>query len=66
MLSSRTIGTIRSMGFSPYCSKGQDAIASGLKELEQHGYLIRRKIRDRNGRFTDVEYVIFELPRVRP
>ena len=49
-------------GLQSILLEGRDAIASGLKELEQHGYLIRRKIRDRNGRFTDVEYVIFELP----
>lgn len=49
-------------GLQSILLEGRDAIASGLKELEQHGYLIRRKIRDHNGRFTDVEYVIFELP----
>ncbi len=42
--------------------EGRDAIASGLNELERHGYLVRRKTRDRFGRFTDVEYIIYEYP----
>lgn len=49
-------------GLQSILLEGRDAIASGLRELEKHGYLIRRKVRDRNGRFTDVEYVIFEMP----
>ena len=49
-------------GLQTILLEGRDAIASGLTELERHGYLVRRKTRDRFGRFTDVEYIIYEYP----
>ena len=49
-------------GLQTILFEGRDAIASGLNELERHGYLVRRKTRDRFGRFTDVEYIIYEYP----
>ena len=49
-------------GLQAILLEGRDAIASGLNELERHGYLVRRKTRDRFGRFTDVEYIIYEVP----
>ena len=49
-------------GLQTILLEGRDAIASGLNELERHGYLVRRKTRDRFGRFTDVEYIIYEYP----
>lgn len=49
-------------GLQTILFEGRDAIASGLTELERHGYLVRRKTRDRFGRFTDVEYIIYEYP----
>lgn len=51
-------------GLQTILLEGRDAIASGLTELERHGYLVRRKTRDRFGRFTDVEYISpsFERP----
>jgi hypothetical protein len=38
------------------------ATRSAIKELEEHGYLIRRPIRE-NGRIKDWEYIIFECPQ---
>ena len=49
-------------GLQSILFEGRDAISSGLNELERHGYLVRRKTRDRFGRFTDVEYTIYEYP----
>ena len=49
-------------GLQTILFEGRDAIASGLNELERHGYLVRHKTRDRFGRFTDVEYIIYEYP----
>ena len=49
-------------GLQTILFEGWDAIASGLNELERHGYLVRHKTRDRFGRFTDVEYIIYEYP----
>ena len=43
---------------------GQASIRSGLKELEDFGYLSRYKVRDRKGRITKVEWEIFEKPQL--
>ena len=49
-------------GLALICKDGVDSITAQLKELEQYGYLSRRRLRDENGRITDMEYVIYEEP----
>ena len=49
-------------GMKTFCKEGRDAIRSALKELEYFGYLERRKVRDARGRYTDIEYIIYEVP----
>lgn len=49
-------------GLACICKDGVDSIASALKELEQHGYLTRQRIRFENGRLGDIEYTIHEKP----
>ena len=49
-------------GLACICKDGVDSIGSALKELEQHGYLTRRRIRFENGRLGDIEYMIHEKP----
>ena len=34
-----------------------------LRELEAAGYIVRHKLRDRQGRISDTEYVIYEQPQ---
>lgn len=41
---------------------GRDAVYSGIKELEQYGYIKREQIRD-NGTFKGLRYVVFETPQ---
>lgn len=43
---------------------GQASIRSGLKELEQNGYLTRERTRDANGRVSDVVWTIRDKPHV--
>ena len=50
-------------GLAALASDGTSATRSALKELEEHGYLIRRPIRD-YGRIVDWEYLIFENPEM--
>ena len=50
-------------GLAAICKDGVDGITAQLKELEQRGYLVRHRIRDSNGRITDMEYVIYEEPQ---
>ncbi len=52
--------TIR--GLASICKDGVDAISGALKELENCGYLVRRRIRDSKGRIRDTEYIIYERP----
>ena len=49
-------------GIVAVMKENRDAINSALCELEDYGYLTRQKIRDTNGKFTDVEYLITEKP----
>lgn len=49
-------------GLTTLASDGQSATRSAIKELEEHGYLIRRPIRE-NGKISDWEYIIFEYPQ---
>ena len=49
-------------GLAAICKDGVDGITAQLRELEQFGYLSRRRIRDENGRIVDMEYVIYEKP----
>jgi hypothetical protein len=48
-------GLVKAIG-----SDGRDSIRSGLKELENCGYLKRRRLHDEKGKFTDMEYIIYE------
>lgn len=44
---------------------GKDAITSGIKELEEHGYLVRERVRDEKGRLKEMEYTIYEVPQTK-
>lgn len=52
-------------GLAAICKDGEDSIRSGLKELEQYGYLVRERERDENGRMRGIVYHIYEIPRKR-
>lgn len=43
-------------------SEGRDAVRAALAELEEHGYLVRRKYRGENGQWTS-EHTIHERPQ---
>lgn len=50
-------------GLASISKDGVDSVGKALKELEQAGYIMRRQLRDKNGRITDTEYTIYENPR---
>lgn len=52
-------------GLACICKDGVDSITSALKELENHGYLTRARIRYENGRLGDIIYTIHEKPVVQ-
>lgn len=43
---------------------GQSSIRSGLKELEEAGYLVRTRTRDSLGRVSSVDWTIYDYPHV--
>lgn len=52
-------------GLACICRDGVDSITSALKELENHGYLTRQRIRYGNGRLGDIKYTIHERPVIQ-
>jgi len=50
-------------GLACICQDGLSSVRSGVAELEQNGYLTRRRIREANGQLSDIEYTIHEKPQ---
>jgi len=50
-------------GLAYICQDGISSVRSGIAELEKHGYLTRRRIREANGQLSDIEYTIHEIPQ---
>ena len=50
-------------GLAKICRDGVDSICSTVKELEEHGYIIRQRVRNNAGQLTTVEYTILEQPQ---
>ena len=50
-------------GLARICKDGVDSICAGVRELEEHGYVIRQRVRNPNGQFGAIEYTILEQPR---
>ena len=49
-------------GLASICKDGIDSICSTVKELEQHGYIVRERVRNDKGQLTTIEYTILEQP----
>ncbi|MEI3259720.1 MAG: helix-turn-helix domain-containing protein [Faecalimonas umbilicata] len=49
-------------GLATLSKDGIDSVRSALKELEYHGYVERHRIRSENGCYTDIEYIVREVP----
>lgn len=51
-------------GLAKICRDGVDSICSAVNELEEHGYVIRERIRNAKGQLTDIQYTILEKPEL--
>ena len=51
-------------GLTYLFTDGLDSIRQGIRELEEHGYIVRERKRDTKGRLGGMEYVIYETPRL--
>ena len=50
-------------GLARICKDGVDSICAGVRELEEHGYVIRERVRGANGQLGSIEYTILEQPK---
>ncbi|MGN0536373.1 MAG: helix-turn-helix domain-containing protein, partial [Acutalibacteraceae bacterium] len=50
-------------GLAAICGDGVDSISSALKELEDAGYIVRKRIRNAQGRLCGTEYIIYQIPQ---
>ena len=48
-------------GLAAISKEGEEGIASGLRELENAGYLTRKQLRGEHGRMGQTEYTIYEV-----
>lgn len=50
-------------GLATLSSDGLDSTRAALKNLEDHGYVVRRQLYDKRGRFAKCEYTVYERPQ---
>ena len=50
-------------GLASICKEGVDGIRATVRELENAGYIIRRRVRDQSGQMRGMEYTVFEQPQ---
>jgi len=50
-------------GLAHICKDGVDSICAGVRELEEHGYVVRERVRNTNGQLGSIEYTILEQPK---
>ena len=43
-------------GLARICKDGVDSICAGVRELEDHGYVVRERVRNANGQLGAIEY----------
>lgn len=49
-------------GLATLSKEGIGAVRTALKELEYYGYVERHRLRNECGCYTDVEYIVREVP----
>ncbi len=49
-------------GLSSLFTDGVDSIRSGIRELEQAGYIVRTRLRDDHGRLRGTKYIVYPIP----
>ena len=50
-------------GLAVICKEGVDGIRATVRELEDAGYIIRCRVRDKSGLMHGMEYTVFEQPQ---
>ena len=50
-------------GLVSICKEGRDSISGAVRELEVAGYIVRHRLRDKEGHINGLEYIIYETPQ---
>ena len=50
-------------GLVSICKEGRDSISGAVRELEEAGYIVRHRLRDKEGHIDGLEYIIYETPQ---
>ena len=50
-------------GLVSICKEGRDSISGAVRELEEAGYIVRHRLRDKEGHINGLEYIIYETPQ---
>lgn len=66
MLSLPTDWDFTLTGLSVIAKDGTDSVRTAINELEKYGYLVRYQSRDKLGRMSVNEYVVYECPEENP
>ncbi len=51
-------------GLATRARDGREAVAKGVQELREHGYLVTSYIRDEHGHIIENEYVLYEYSQI--
>ena len=55
--------TVRERDLAKRSKDGRDSTRSGIQELIKHGYVLRKRLHDANGKFEGWETIVYELPQ---
>ena len=50
-------------GLVSICKEGRDSISGAVRELEEAGYIVRHRLRDKEGHINGLKYIIYETPQ---
>ena len=50
-------------GLASICKEGRDSISGAVRELDEAGYIVRHRLRDKEGHINGLEYIIYETPQ---
>ena len=50
-------------GLVSICKEGRDSISGAVRELEEAGYIVRHRLRDKEGHINGLECIIYETPQ---
>ena len=50
-------------GLVSICKEGRDSFSGAVRDVEEAGYIVRHRLRDKEGHINGLEYIIYETPQ---